>query len=73
MSSVGFIRYIFINGVQCMLTPSLLLSDVLYLSANYLHHLELNERDHLMEFVSATWLNPRRQNSALPEVFTAVT
>lgn len=68
-SSVRFIQYIFINDVQYMLTSSIFSSIVLKVSADY--HLHLNERDHLIEFVKATWLKLRGgkplSDSALPE------
>lgn len=40
MSSVRFIQYIFINDVRYVLTSSIFSSDVLIVSADYLHHLQ---------------------------------
>lgn len=45
MSSVRFIQYIFINDMRYVLTSSIFSSDVLIVSADYLHHLQPNAWD----------------------------
>lgn len=46
---------------EYVLTSSIFSSDVLIVSADYLHHLQPNEWDPFdKEFIKATWLNLRK-------------
>lgn len=71
MSSVRFIQYIFISDVEYMLTPSIFSSDVLIVSADYLHHLQANEWDWINRVCQSYMVDPQKgkplSDSSLPE------